>query len=406
MNYTGTALVALVILLIINYDIIIKNTNDTKRAIPAYKPYRLFLLSVIIFYVCDVLWGLFNDLGLVTLNYIDTVIFFIFMAFSVFLWTRYVIYYIKSNNYFTRFINIAGWFFLILEWAIVIINFFTPVLFSFDETGKYTAGSQRYVNMGIQLVMFLLTAVYMLYVALKSSGKIRSKHMAIGLFGIVMTVFVLLQMLDPFMALYSVGYMIGTCLLHTFVTGDVQEDRLRELKRLEEREQQQKQELGSARQLAYTDSLTGVRNKHAYAEKIDSYNNKIANRKLKELAVIVFDINGLKKINDSKGHDEGDKYIKEGSHIICRWFKRSPVFRIGGDEFVAFLEGDDYRKRFLLLSGFEKLIERNIAKEYVVISTGMDDFDPMIDKNIETVFIRADKKMYDRKKALKNMGSL
>nr|MCR4625469.1 hypothetical protein [Lachnospiraceae bacterium] len=74
MNYTGTALVALVILLIINYDIIIKNNNDTKKAIPAYKPYRWFLLSVVIFYVCDILWGFFNDLGLITLNYIDTVI--------------------------------------------------------------------------------------------------------------------------------------------------------------------------------------------------------------------------------------------------------------------------------------------------------------------------------------------
>lgn len=405
MSYTGTAVVALVILLIINFDIIIKN-NNTRSSIPAYKPYRWFLLSVVIFYACDILWGFFEKHKLTTLNYIDTCIFFAFMAFSVFLWTRYVIHYIKVENYFSRFINIAGWFFLIYEWAVVIINFFVPVLFSFDENGTYTAGSQRYVNMGIQLIMFLLTAVYMLYVSCKSRGKIRSRHLAIGLFGIVMTIFIILQMYDPYQAMYSVGYMIGTCLLHTFVTGDVQEDQLRELKILEEREKQQKQELGSARQLAYTDSLTGVRNKHAYAETIDHYNYRISSKNLKELAIIVFDLNGLKKINDSKGHDEGDKYIKEGCRIICRWFKRSPVYRIGGDEFVAFLEGDDYRKRSLLISGFNKLMERNIHMDYVVISTGMDDYDPLIDKNIETVFIRADKKMYERKKALKGMGSI
>ena len=406
MDYTGTAFVALVIHLIINYDILIKKYEGTKSNIPALRSYRRFLLSVLVFYVCDILWGLLYEFGLITLTYYDTMIFFAVMAFSVFLWTRHVISYLKVDNIFTTVINYMGWFFLIFEWIVVIVNIFYPVLFYFDENGTYTAGRERYVNLAIQLIMFLLTSAYMLYVSAKTTGKIRFSHMTIGLFGFVMAVFVFFQMFYPFLALYSVGYMIGTCLLHTFVLEDVKEDQLKELKALLEREQKQKIELGSAKHLAYTDSLTGVRNKHAYAEDIKKYESKMGSGDLKELSIIVFDLNGLKKINDSKGHDEGDKYIREGCRLICRWFKRSPVYRIGGDEFVALLEGDDYRKRKNLLTGFNKLIEGNIAKEFVVVSTGMEDYDPNKDRSLEEVFIRADKKMYARKDALKRMGSL
>lgn len=406
MDYTGTAFVALVILLIINYDVIIKNDNETKNSVPALKAYRRFLFSVIVFYACDTLWGLLYDLKLLTLTYIDTMIFFAVMALSVFLWTRYVIALLKVKNYFTIFINAIGWFFLLFELVVVFVNLFYPVLFYFDEDGVYTAGRERYVNLGIQLFMFLLTTIFMLYVSHKSKGKIRSRHLTIGVFGIVMTIFVFFQMLYPFLALYSVGYMIGTCLLHTFVLEDVKEDYLKELKDLAEREKMQKQALGSARQLAYTDSLTGVRNKHAYAEAIKDIDDRIHSGELKEMAIVVFDLNGLKKINDTKGHEEGDRYIKEGSHIICRWFKFSPVFRIGGDEFVALLEGSDFRKRVNLVSGFDKLMESNISRDSVVVSTGMDDFNPKLDQNIEEVFVRADKKMYIRKEYLKKMGSL
>ena len=406
MNYSCTALVALVILLIINYDILLKKSKENRNIIPAQKSYRRFLLSVVIFYVCDTLWGLFYDLQLLTLTYIDTMVFFAVMAYSVFLWTRYVISYLKVKNIFTTVLNYCGWFFLLFEWIVVIVNLFFPVLFYFDENGTYVAGSQRYVNLGIQLIMFLMTSICMLYVSARNSGKVRFRHLTIGLFGIVMTVFVFLQMLFPFLALYSVGYMIGTCLLHTFIMEDIKADKLKELKELVDRERAQREQLGSAIQLAHTDSLTGVRNKLAYEEMARSYDEKIASGRLKELAVIVFDLNGLKIINDSKGHDEGDRYIKEGSRLICRWFKHSPVFRIGGDEFVALLVENDFAKRVTLLNGFNRLIENNISKENVVISTGMDDYIPKQDKNVEEVFVRADKKMYERKSYLKSIGSI
>ena len=303
-------------------------------------------------------------------------------------------------------LSCLGWFFLIFEWVVVIVNLFYPVLFFFDEAGKYIAGRERYINMFIQLFMFFITSVYMLYVSFRSTGKIRMRHITIGVFGIVMTIFVAFQTAYPFLALYSVGYMIGTCLLHTFILEDLKEDQLKEMKELVEREKRQREELGSAWHLAYTDPLTNVRNKLAYAEIEQDINLRIKKKEIKEFALVICDLNGLKKINDNKGHDERDRYIKEGCHIICRWFKRSPVFRIGGDEFAVILEGEDYSRRKVILSDFNKMIEGNIKKETVVISTGMDDFNPKQDRIVEDVFKRADKKMYVRKNYLKSIGSL
>ena len=49
----------------------------------------------------------------------------------------------------------------------------------------------------------------------------------------------------------------------------------------------------------------------------------------------VFDINNLKAVNDSLGHEVGDDFIFEASRIICTAFRNSTIFRIGGDEFVS-----------------------------------------------------------------------
>lgn len=61
-----------------------------------------------------------------------------------------------------------------------------------------------------------------------------------------------------------------------------------------------------------------------------------------EFALLVADVNGLKEANDALGHESGDQLIKNTSRCICKIFEHSPVFRIGGDEFVVILTGEDY----------------------------------------------------------------
>ena len=105
--------------------------------------------------------------------------------------------------------------------------------------------------------------------------------------------------------------------------------------------------------LAYRDALTGVKNKTAYQETIANLEERTRTGR-PEFAMIVFDINNLKIINDTLGHDFGDILIIDSCKLICKVFKRSPVYRIGGDEFVVILENDDFNKYEELLARFKQ----------------------------------------------------
>ena len=157
--------------------------------------------------------------------------------------------------------------------------------------------------------------------------------------------------------------------------------------------------------MANTDSLTGIRNKHAYSQYESLMNQHIKDGTVKDnLAVLVCDINGLKHVNDTKGHAAGDQLIKDASVLICEYFKHGAVFRIGGDEFVVVLNEKGYDTLHETLDSINKVIEENIAKESVVVSIGYSTLQED-DKEIHDVFQRADKMMYERKKQLKEMGS-
>lgn len=71
---------------------------------------------------------------------------------------------------------------------------------------------------------------------------------------------------------------------------------------------------------AYTDALTGVANKAAYKEYVDKLDKRAADEKIK-YAVVVMDINNLKKINDNFGHEFGDMLIRDASRLIQRDLK-------------------------------------------------------------------------------------
>ena len=155
--------------------------------------------------------------------------------------------------------------------------------------------------------------------------------------------------------------------------------------------------------MAYTDSLTGVKSKHAYNEAEEALDQKINDQSVKDFSIVVFDLNDLKQINDNRGHEIGDEYIRDACKLICSSFKHSPIFRIGGDEFVAILEGEDYANQEELLKSFEKQILENMKKDATVVAYGCSRFDPDKDKSIRRVFERADAEMYKKKTQLKSL---
>lgn len=157
----------------------------------------------------------------------------------------------------------------------------------------------------------------------------------------------------------------------------------------------------------YVDSLTLVKNKGAFASYSEELQDQIDNdRENIRFAVGIFDCDNLKKVNDVYGHDKGDIYIKKASHLICSTFSRSPVFRIGGDEFSVVLKNQDYENREELIASFEKE-EADISAaalnkwEEVHLSMGIAEFDPATDRSLTDVVRRADKMMYEYKKKAK-----
>ena len=157
--------------------------------------------------------------------------------------------------------------------------------------------------------------------------------------------------------------------------------------------------LARAKDEANRDGLTGIRNRHAYLEYVAELSRQIEHGEVTSYAIVVFDVNGLKAINDTLGHQAGDRYIQEACRIICQVFKRSPVFRIGGDEFVTVAKGDDYVNIEHLVDQIELMNSRNGAHGGIVIAAGMAKATGVAD--IRTVFEQADARMYEDKKRLK-----
>lgn len=157
--------------------------------------------------------------------------------------------------------------------------------------------------------------------------------------------------------------------------------------------------LSQAQRRANVDALTGVKNKHAYIDLENRLNRQIESGEDVRFAILVFDVNDLKEINDSEGHQAGDRYIRDACMIICRIFKHSPVFRVGGDEFVVVAQDSDYDDLDNLLDQLKESNDKNAESNGVVIACGMSRFNA--DRKVETVFARADRQMYVNKHDLK-----
>ena len=159
--------------------------------------------------------------------------------------------------------------------------------------------------------------------------------------------------------------------------------------------------------LAYADALTSLHNRGAFDLMVKDMQTRIDRPEGPlAFAVCMFDCDCLKQINDEYGHDKGDIYLKETARIICDVFEHSPVFRIGGDEFVAILQNRDYENREALLRLFdEKCSEKREAEmepwKKVTVSRGLADYDPQKDKLIDDVVRHADRAMYENKRSMK-----
>ena len=169
------------------------------------------------------------------------------------------------------------------------------------------------------------------------------------------------------------------------------------------REKAQQSALKMANEQAERDGLTGVKNITAFQKYESILQEQIDNRTMDAFSIAVFDLNDLKKINDTMGHKVGDQYICDACMLICHIFKHSPVFRIGGDEFCTVLKDEDYLNRADLVADFKEKVKKNLTFGRAVVAVGISTFRPADDDKVEDVFSRADEQMYKNKRELKEL---
>lgn len=159
----------------------------------------------------------------------------------------------------------------------------------------------------------------------------------------------------------------------------------------------------NAEQIMYIDGLTGLSNRTAfdmYEEKLD----KAINDGNAKFSLIMIDLNFLKKMNDTYGHDKGDIAIKILADDIKTMFTGCKCFRIGGDEFAVIISGKDVDTLSFLLTTMGSSISRTGKPnewENISASLGHTVYMPDRDKSFHDVFVRADAIMYENKKKMK-----
>ena len=159
--------------------------------------------------------------------------------------------------------------------------------------------------------------------------------------------------------------------------------------------------------LANRDSLTGVQSKTAYDSFVAFLNEQIEKGEVTPFGLVMIDLNYLKTTNDSYGHDAGDEALIKLAHTICLVFMHSPVYRVGGDEFIVVLRNEDFINHKELVEEFKERIaniyhNHNLKmQERISAAIGYSEFDIKQDKCIDDVFKRADKEMYKNKKEMK-----
>lgn len=155
-------------------------------------------------------------------------------------------------------------------------------------------------------------------------------------------------------------------------------------------------------ELVYEDALTGVRNRTAYLNKVECIKSNLD--KDNPINVFVFDINNLKIVNDTLGHEYGDLLIKTSANILLKVFNKEDVYRIGGDEFVVILESKNEINYIKLIDKLEDEIKSNnyySSQPPISMAYGVAIYDANKDTSFEDVFSRADKEMYANKVKIK-----
>ena len=155
-------------------------------------------------------------------------------------------------------------------------------------------------------------------------------------------------------------------------------------------------------QLALTDELTGLRNRRGFLVLADQ-SLRMARRAKARCALVFIDLDGLKRVNDTRGHAAGDALITDAATILTHVFRESDVVaRVGGDEFAVLALLDDHdgstAVNTRLLGAIDKFNAQAVPSMRVSMSIGIEELSSHSDTPLDVLLSRADRAMYEKKR--------
>ena len=146
------------------------------------------------------------------------------------------------------------------------------------------------------------------------------------------------------------------------------------------------------------DNLTGVYKKSYF----NSYLKRLIREK-KECVLVVLDIDDFKKINDTYGHQIGDKVLKEFATLIQNNIRGNDLLaRRGGEEFLLLLENTNVDNALMKVEELREIVDQYSFQDigHMTVSFGMSKKEECDD--MHSLLFRADKALYEAKDAGKN----
>jgi diguanylate cyclase (GGDEF)-like protein len=153
--------------------------------------------------------------------------------------------------------------------------------------------------------------------------------------------------------------------------------------------------------IATTDVLTGLLNRRGFFERAEQA-MKVARRKEMRCMVVFADLDDLKAVNDTLGHDTGDRLLRAAGEVFAASFRDSDVVaRLGGDEFSAFVIDTVSEAAVLdrVSDSVSRFHRRTTTPYRVSFSIGVVECDLNSPQSLENYLITADNRMYQSKRA-------
>jgi two-component system, cell cycle response regulator len=216
------------------------------------------------------------------------------------------------------------------------------------------------------------------------------------------TIVVIAETAHPELALAAVRHGAQDCLVRTRLDGAP-------LSRIVTFAVERQRRVTELRAMSLVDELTGLYNRRGFLA-LARQQLRVADRLGSRVCQVFVDLDGLKRINDTHGHSEGDRALVETAQLLRETFRESDVIaRIGGDEFaVLIMDSQEHAGEAMAMRLRDNVAARNAwaGRQYELsLSTGIACCDPRTPVSVDELLAEADLWMYAHKRQKRRGGT-